>query len=93
MPLSDGAWGTDLDLNSTITVFHSNGATSLKAVTEALPNANAGGGQFQLGIAKKPTETKTVVNDGFQEPIALRGEGQIYGGIFIENSSNGCVSL
>jgi hypothetical protein len=34
-----------------------------------------------------------VVYDGYQESIALRGEGQIYGGIFVEKSDGGCVSL
>lgn len=48
---------------------------------------------MQIGIAKKPTETETVVYDGYQEHIKLRGEGQMYGGIFVEDSSNGCVSL
>lgn len=47
---------------------------------------------MQLGIAKKPTETKTVVWDGYQEPLE-RKEGQSYGGIFVENSSDGCISL
>jgi hypothetical protein len=65
----------------------------LKAVTPATPNNNAGGGQLQIGIAKKPTETETVVFDGFQESIPLRGEGQIYGGIFVEKSDGNCTSL
>jgi len=65
----------------------------LKAVTEPLPNENAGGGQLQIGIAKKPTETETVVFDGYHESIPLRGEGQIYGGIFVEKSDGGCISL
>jgi hypothetical protein len=46
---------------STIKVFYSKGMAPLKAVTDALPNANGGGGQLQIGIAKKPTETQTVV--------------------------------
>jgi hypothetical protein len=74
-------------------VFYSVGMAPLKPVTEALPNENKGGGQLQIGIAKKPTETETVVYDGYQESIPLRGEGQIYGGIFVENSDEGCVSL
>jgi hypothetical protein len=78
---------------STIKVFYSAGQAPLKAVTEALPNDNTGGGQLQIGIAKKPTETQTVVYDGYQESIPLRGEGQIYGGIFVEKSDGGCVSL
>jgi hypothetical protein len=80
-------------LCSTIQVFYSAGNAPLEAVTEALPNENAGGGQLQLGIAKKPTETQTVVNDGFQESMSLRGEGQIYGSVFVEKSDGGCVSL
>jgi hypothetical protein len=47
---------------------------------------------MQLGIAKKPTETETVVWDGYQESIIGR-EGQIYGGVFVEDSRNGCVSF
>jgi hypothetical protein len=51
----------------------------------------AGGGQFQLGVLKKPTGTADVVNAGYQEPNL--NEGQIYGGLFLEDSANGCVSL
>lgn len=79
-------------LNSTIQVFYSVGDEALKTVTEALPNDNSGGGQLQLGMAKKPTETKTVVWDGYQESLT-RKEGQSYGGVFIEDSSGGCISL
>lgn len=74
-------------------VFYSEGMEPLRQVTEALPNENGGGGQLQIGIAKKPTETETVVFDGYQESIRLRGEGQIYGGIFVEKSDGDCVSL
>jgi hypothetical protein len=80
------------EMTSTIKVFYSEGMEPLRAVTEALPNGNGGGGQLQIGIAKKPTETETVVFDGYQESIPLRGEGQIYGGIFVEKSDGGCVS-
>lgn len=80
-------------MNSTIQVFYSAGSEALKAVTEPLPNANAGGGQLQLGIAKKPTETETVVWDGYHEPIPNNGEGQIYGSVFVEDSTSGCVTL
>ncbi|KAL6703152.1 hypothetical protein ACN47E_010145 [Coniothyrium glycines] len=78
---------------NTIQVFYSGGNAPLKAMTKPLPNQNEGGGQLQIGIAKKPTETQTVVYDGYQEHIKLRGEGQIYGGIFVEDSSKGCISL
>lgn len=72
-------------------VFFSEGNEPLKAVTKVLPNNNAGGGALQIGMLKKPTETKTVANDGFQE--SNLNEGQILGGIFVENSANGCISL
>jgi hypothetical protein len=75
---------------STLQRFYSTGSDSLKAVTKLVPNDNSGGGQFQIGILKKPTETVSVVYDGFQESHIY--EGQIYGGIFIEDSSGGCVS-
>ncbi|EAT76067.1 hypothetical protein HBI56_091740 [Parastagonospora nodorum] len=87
-------FGVQLDyVNNTIKVFYSVGMSPLKVVTHALPNENGGGGQLQIGIAKKPTETQTVVFDGYQEFIPLRGEGQIYGGIFVEKSDGGCTSL
>ncbi|TAQ90700.1 hypothetical protein B7494_g956 [Chlorociboria aeruginascens] len=53
-------------------------------------NDISGGGQFQIGILKKPTDTVSVVYDGYQESHIY--EGQIYGGIFIEDSSGGCIS-
>lgn len=56
-----------------------------------MSNDNSGGGQYQIGILKKPTGTSDVVNAGFQE--SNLNEGQIYGGLFIEDSANGCVSL
>jgi hypothetical protein len=48
---------------------------------------------MQLGIAKKPTETETVVWDGYQEHLKNNQEAQSYGGVFVENSSGGCISL
>lgn len=73
-------------------VFYSQGNDRLAAGTGKISNDNSGGGQLQLGIAKKPTETQTVVYDGYQESI--RGsEGQIYGGVFVENSTGGCFSV
>ncbi|KAH8779909.1 hypothetical protein F5883DRAFT_689743 [Diaporthe sp. PMI_573] len=77
--------------NNTLQVYFSEGAEPLQAVTEVLPNDNSGGGALQIGVLKKPTETKTVVFDGYQEsPL---NEGQIYGGLFVENSADHCVSL
>jgi hypothetical protein len=77
---------------STIRVYYSLGDAVLAPVTAALPNDNGGGGQLQIGILKKPTgETKDIVHQGFQ--AANFEESQIYGGIFVEESAKGCVSL
>lgn len=73
-------------------VFYSEGNAELKAVTQALGNDNSGGGQMQLGMAKKPTETETVVWDGYHESIVGK-EGQIYGGVFVEDNTAGCLSF
>jgi len=44
---------------STLQVYYSADHNSLHAVTQPLANDNSGGGQFQLGMAKKSTETST----------------------------------
>ena len=77
--------------DSTLRVYYSKGDEPLKSVTNAVSNDNSGGGQYQIGILKKPTGTSDVVNSGYQE--SGLNEGQIYGGLFIEDSSNGCISL
>ena len=76
---------------STLQIYYSKGDDPLKSVTSALSNDNSGGGQYQIGMLKKPTGTFDVVNAGYQE--SHLNEGQIYGGLFIEDSANGCVSL
>lgn len=76
---------------STLQVYYSVGNAPLRNVTGLLSNDNSGGGQLQIGMAKKPTETVTVVYDGYQEPVI--DEGQIYGGIFVEDGESGCISL
>jgi hypothetical protein len=76
---------------SLVKIYYSLGRAALKAVTEFVPAALSGEGQFQLGILKKPTGTSDVANSGYQEsPLK---EGQIYGGMFVEDSTGGCVSL
>ncbi|KAJ3026554.1 hypothetical protein HDV00_011773 [Rhizophlyctis rosea] len=79
----------DYDANK-LRVYHSVGNKPLKAVTKWLSQDNSGGGQFQIGIAKKPTETVSVVFDGYQEKNIH--EAQVYGGIFVEDSKGGCLS-
>ncbi|KAK3694336.1 hypothetical protein B0T22DRAFT_369493 [Podospora appendiculata] len=81
-----------LDFNkNTLQVYYSKGDDPLKSVTQAVSNNNAGGGQYQIGLLKKPTGTSDVVNAGYQE--SKINEGQIYGSLFIEDSAGGCVSL
>ncbi|CAI6332357.1 unnamed protein product [Periconia digitata] len=74
-----------------LTTYYSVGDAALKLVAGPTSTNLAGGGQFQIGILKKPTGTSDVVNGGYQE--SNLNEGQIYGGIFLEDSSDGCVSL
>jgi hypothetical protein len=76
---------------SQVTVYYSVGAAELKAVVTNKSTNLAGGGQFQLGILKKPTGSTDVVNNGYQSKNL--NEGQIYGGVFLEDSADGCVSL
>lgn len=76
---------------SLVKIYYSLGNAALEAVTDFVPAVLSGEGQFQLGMIKKPTGTDDVVNSGFQEsPL---NEGQIYGGMFVEDSTDGCVSL
>lgn len=81
-----------LNINSnTVQIYYSKDDEPLKSVTSAVSADLSGQGQFQIGILKKPTGTSDVVNSGYQE--SGLNEGQIYGGLFIEDSSNGCISL
>ncbi|CAN8099162.1 unnamed protein product [Discula destructiva] len=80
----------DIDAN-TVQVFYSTGKDALEAASEVIDADLSGGGQFQLGLLKKPTGTADVTNSGYQE--APFEEGLIYGGIFVEDSAGGCISL
>ena len=80
-----------MTLSSTLQVWYSKWDQPLEEQGNPQKNDNSGGGQYQIGILKKPTGSSDVVNTGFQQ--SKLDEGQIYGGIFIEDSSNGCVSV
>lgn len=82
---------TNIFTSSTLQVFYSQGNEPLKSVTNPVYNNNAGEGQYQVGILKKPTGTNDVVNSGYQSPNL--DEGLIYGSLFVEDSANDCVSL
>ncbi|OCK90616.1 glycoside hydrolase family 131 protein [Cenococcum geophilum 1.58] len=93
-PIDSTQWqnfAVTMDYNkNTLQVYYSAGTAALTAVTSAVSNDNSGNGQFQMGILKKPTGTSDVVNSGYQE--GGMHEGQIYGGLFVEDSANGCIS-
>ncbi|KAF6798162.1 hypothetical protein CMUS01_15738 [Colletotrichum musicola] len=91
---TDGSWQNfaltlDFDQN-TIQVWYSAGDAPLEKQGDAIWANLAGNGQYQIGMLKKPTGTSDVVNSGYQS--SNLNEGQIYGGIFIEDSADGCVS-
>lgn len=77
--------------NSTVQIYYSTGTDALEAVTDVVSADLSGMGQYQIGILKKPTGTSDVTNSGYQE--APVDEGLIYGGIFVEDSTDGCISL
>ncbi|TLD05161.1 uncharacterized protein PgNI_09303 [Pyricularia grisea] len=95
-PIDETAWNNfavtiDYDKN-TLRIYYSKNDEPLKAAScTASPNDNSGEGQYQLGLLKKPTGTDDVVNSGYQ--ASGIDEGLIYGGIFLEDSADGCVSL
>ncbi|KAF2865461.1 hypothetical protein BDV95DRAFT_632309 [Massariosphaeria phaeospora] len=74
-----------------VQIYYSVGQAALKSVAGPTSVNIAGGGQFQLGLLKKPTGSNDVVNSGYQSKNL--NEGQIYGGVFLEDSADGCVSL
>lgn len=82
-----------LTMTSTTEVFYSQNAAPLVAVAAAIANDVSGRGQYHFGMLKKPTGTglKDVTKEGFQE--ANLNEGVVYGGVFMEDSAAGCVSL
>ncbi|KAF3762644.1 hypothetical protein M406DRAFT_323640 [Cryphonectria parasitica EP155] len=80
----------DMDAN-TVQFYYSVGTDALAAVTNIISADLSGDGEYQIGILKKPTGSSDVVNSGYQE--APFEEGQIYGGLFVEDSTGGCISL
>jgi len=77
---------------NTTQVLYSTGSEALTAVTAALPNDLSGRGEYHFGILKKPVDGGAdITKSGIQESGI--NEGMIYGGVFEEDSSTGCVSL
>ncbi|KAF2113748.1 hypothetical protein BDV96DRAFT_496181 [Lophiotrema nucula] len=81
----------DFDGN-TVQVFSSTGADPLTQQTEPLANDLSGNGALHFGINKNPTDPRDdVLRTGFQESGIL--EGVVYGGIFVEDSVDGTITL
>ncbi|KAI0487240.1 glycoside hydrolase family 131 protein [Xylaria cf. heliscus] len=82
-----------LDFDTLTTqVFYSQGTDPLIAQTQALGNDVSGQGQFHFGVLKKGLNGgDDIVKNGEQE-LGIN-EGIIFGGIFEEDSSAGCISL
>ncbi|CCA72240.1 hypothetical protein PIIN_06174 [Serendipita indica DSM 11827] len=75
------------------TVYYSKGHQPLKKVAGPSYNDNSGGGQFHVGMLKLPTGPLgiDVLHEGYQQKHL--NEGLIFGGVFIEQSAKGCVTL
>ncbi|TGJ85671.1 hypothetical protein E0Z10_g3096 [Xylaria hypoxylon] len=82
-----------LDFDALTTqVFYSQDTNALAVQTEALANDVSGQGQFHFGVLKKGLNGgDDIVKNGEQEDDI--DEGIIFGGIFEEDSSDGCISL
>ncbi|ORY19452.1 hypothetical protein BCR34DRAFT_471879 [Clohesyomyces aquaticus] len=77
---------------NTVQVFSSTGNEALAQQTEPLANDLSGNGAFHFGVNKNPTDPGAdVLRTGFQEAGIL--EGVVYGGIFVEDSADGTVTL
>ncbi|KAI6370622.1 hypothetical protein MCOR25_004166 [Pyricularia grisea] len=74
----------DFDAN-TMQVFHSTGTEPLKQVTEPVKNDLAGLGEYHFALVKNAIGTDP-------QPTGIN-EAIIYGGIFMEDSTDGKVSL
>ncbi|OLN98066.1 hypothetical protein CCHL11_06786 [Colletotrichum chlorophyti] len=75
-----------MDFNAnTVQVFHSTGDDPLKQVTEPLPSDLAGLGEYHFALQKNPVGQAP-------QPAGIN-EAIIFGGIFMEDSTDGTVTL
>ncbi|KAF3907411.1 hypothetical protein ABW21_db0204265 [Orbilia brochopaga] len=97
MPFTEDTWhnfAIESDwVNSLITVYHSTGQSPLVKVVGPIPNDASGKGQFHVGMLKLPTGPMgiDVTKQGWQSKRP--NEGLTYGGIFIEDTTDGAVTL
>jgi hypothetical protein len=95
-PFTEDVWTNlalqlDFDAN-TLQVFSSTDDEPLTQATEPLDNDLSGNGEFHFGVNKNPTDPGAdVLRTGFQESGIL--EGVVYGGIFVEDTASGSVTL
>ncbi|KAF3319562.1 hypothetical protein TWF173_000182 [Orbilia oligospora] len=97
VPFTEDEWHnfaieSDWD-NNLITVYYSTGLSPLAKVVGPVGNDASGKGQFHIGLLKLPTGPAgiNVVKEGYQSKRP--NEGLTYGGIFIEDTSVGSVTL
>lgn len=76
----------------TTQVFFSRGQDALESVTDVLDNDVSGQGQFHFGVLKKPVNPGADITVEGDQPDAIN-EGIVFGGIFQEDSADGCISL
>ncbi|ORY70519.1 uncharacterized protein BCR38DRAFT_334322 [Pseudomassariella vexata] len=81
----------DFDKNTT-QVFYSQDSSALEAQTEPLANDVSGQGQYHFGVLKKGIGGDVDITRLAFQPAGI-DEGIIYGGIFQEDSADGCISL
>ena len=96
-PFTTDTWhNLALTLNfdeNTVQVYYSTNSSPLTSQGPATSNDLSGNGEFHVGLLKKPTGLglTDITTQGFQESGI--NEGMIFGGVFEENSSSGCVTL
>lgn len=77
---------------STVQVFFSRANDALESVVNAVNNDLSGQGQFHFGLLKKPVNGVGDITKNGDQPAGIN-EGIVYGGIFQEDSADGCISL
>ncbi|EPE33404.1 hypothetical protein GLAREA_06417 [Glarea lozoyensis ATCC 20868] len=91
-----GVWhnfGIVLDFSAgTTQVYYSTNQAPLASTGKAVTNSVSGQGQYHFGILKKPIGGGSDLPHSGYQPSKIN-EGVIFGGIFAEDSKNGCVSL
>ncbi|RPB06233.1 hypothetical protein L873DRAFT_1756752 [Choiromyces venosus 120613-1] len=96
VPFESGCWHNFAIqtnwVNNTISAWYSGGYGLMREVVKTRANNATGKGQAHIGVLKLPTPPATdVAHNGYQ-PSGIN-EGLIYGGIFVEDSSEKGVSL